>query len=64
MSLLVRFAVMRERCGTRLDQPATMTFPADDAARAFTDLRVISALLCVSWPRGGAPPDARFPRSA
>jgi hypothetical protein len=26
--------------------------PAEDAARAFTDLRVISALLCKSWPLG------------
>jgi hypothetical protein len=26
--------------------------PADDAARTFTDLRVITALLCMSWPLG------------
>ncbi len=26
--------------------------PAEDAARAFTDLRVITALLCLSWPLG------------
>ena len=26
--------------------------PAEDAARAFTDLRMITALLCLSWPLG------------
>jgi hypothetical protein len=33
--------------------------PAEDAARAFTDLRVISALLCMSWPLGQDLMDSR-----
>ena len=27
-------------------------YPAEDAARTFTDLRMITALLCLSWPLG------------
>ena len=34
--------------------------PAEDAARAFTDLRVISALLCRSWPLGQDLMDSRL----
>ena len=35
-------------------------YPAGDAARAFTDLRVISALLCRSWPLGQDLMDSRL----
>ena len=34
--------------------------PTGDAARAFTDLRVISALLCRSWPLGQDLMDSRL----
>ena len=33
--------------------------PAEDAARAFTDLRMITALLCLSWPLGQDLMDSR-----
>jgi TniQ len=33
--------------------------PAEDASRTFTDLRLISALLCMSWPLGRDLMDAR-----
>jgi hypothetical protein len=44
----------RSSCCIRLDEPA------EDAARTFTDLRVISALLCSSWPLGQDLMDSRL----
>jgi TniQ len=38
--------------------------PAGDAARAFTDLRVITALLCLSWPLGQDLVDPRLAAAA
>lgn len=35
-------------------------YPAQDAARAFTDLQVITALLCGSWPHGQDLMDTRL----
>ena len=49
--------LLRPGAGTLNAQQALLTrlsqqHPAEDAARAFTDLRMITALLCMSWPLG------------